>query len=70
VVEFDLFDTFGHWICCLRRWSRKTARRVAKGRNADLRDYYLYKLSFYRSYQLVYIDESGCDRRVGRRRFG
>ncbi|KAI7762986.1 hypothetical protein LZL87_014405 [Fusarium oxysporum] len=32
------------------RWSRKTARRVAKGRNADLRDYYLYKLSFYRSY--------------------
>ncbi|CAG1972491.1 unnamed protein product [Fusarium graminearum] len=52
------------------RWSRKTARGVAKGRNADLRDYYLYKLSFYRSYQLVYIDESGCDRRVGRRRFG
>ncbi|RKK26451.1 hypothetical protein BFJ66_g17116 [Fusarium oxysporum f. sp. cepae] len=52
------------------RWTRKTARRVAKGRNADLRDYYLYKLSFYRSYQLVYIDESGCDRRVGRRRFG
>ncbi|CAG1980148.1 unnamed protein product [Fusarium graminearum] len=44
------------------RWSRKTAQRVAKGRNADLRDYYLYKLSFYRSYQLVYIDESGCDR--------
>ncbi|KAJ0129101.1 Uncharacterized protein HZ326_27799 [Fusarium oxysporum f. sp. albedinis] len=40
------------------------------GRNADLRDYYLYKLSFYRSYQLVYIDESGCDRRVGRRRIG
>ncbi|KAF5658012.1 transposase [Fusarium heterosporum] len=26
------------------RWSRKTARRVAKGRNADLRDYYPYKL--------------------------
>ncbi|RBR26546.1 uncharacterized protein FIESC28_00663 [Fusarium coffeatum] len=52
------------------RWTRKTARRVAEGRNADLRDYYLYKLSFYRSYQLVYIDESGCDRRVGRRRFG
>ncbi|KAF4439495.1 transposase [Fusarium acutatum] len=46
------------------RWTRKTARRVAKGRNADLRDYYLYKLSFYRSYQLVYIDESGCDRRI------
>jgi hypothetical protein len=52
------------------RWSRNTERHVAKGRNADLRDYYLYKLSFYRSYQLVYINESGCDRRVGRRRFG
>ncbi|KAJ3456616.1 hypothetical protein MRS44_016639 [Fusarium solani] len=52
------------------RWSRKTARRVAMGRNADLRDYYLYKLSFFKSYQLVYIDESGCDRRVGRRRCG
>ncbi|KAJ3548569.1 hypothetical protein NM208_g933 [Fusarium decemcellulare] len=51
-------------------WSRKTARRVAIERNADLRDYYLYKLSFFKSYQLVYIDESRCDRRVGRRRCG
>ncbi|SPJ84210.1 uncharacterized protein FTOL_10727 [Fusarium torulosum] len=40
------------------RWTRKTAQRVAKGRNEDLRDYYLYKLTFYRSYQLVYADES------------
>jgi hypothetical protein len=52
------------------RWMRKTARCVVKGCNADLCDYYLYKLSFYRSYQLVYIDESACDRRVGRRQYG
>ncbi|CRG92712.1 hypothetical protein PISL3812_09778 [Talaromyces islandicus] len=49
-------------------WSRKVSRQVAKERNADLRDYYLHRLSEYRSYHLVYIDESGCDRRVGFRR--
>ncbi|GAM38322.1 hypothetical protein TCE0_033r08956 [Talaromyces pinophilus] len=49
-------------------WSRKVSRQVAKERNADLRDYYLHGLSWYRSYQLVYVDESGCDRRVGFRR--
>ncbi|KAK8872328.1 hypothetical protein PGQ11_002842 [Apiospora arundinis] len=52
------------------RWSNKTARRVAKERNADLRDLYLHKLSAFRSYQLVYIDESGCDKRIGFRRTG
>jgi transposase len=52
------------------RWSKKTCRRVAKGRNADLRDYYMYKLSAFHSYQLVYVDESGCDKRIGFRRTG
>ena len=52
------------------RWSKKTCRRVAKGRNADLRDYYMHKLSAFRSYQLVYVDESGCDKRIGFRRTG
>jgi hypothetical protein len=51
-------------------WSKKAARRVAKERNADLRDFYLHKLSFFRSYQLVYVDESGCDKRIGFRRTG
>lgn len=51
-------------------WTKKTARRVAQQRNADLRDYYQYKLSEFRSYQLVYVDESGCDGRVGLRRTG
>jgi transposase len=31
-------------------WSKKTSRRVAKGRNADLRDFYLHNLSPFRSY--------------------
>lgn len=52
------------------RWPNKTARRIAKERNANLRDLYLYKLSAFRSYQLVFIDESGCDKRVGFRRTG
>ena len=46
-------------------WSKKAARQVAKERNADLRDMYLRNLSEFRSYHLVYIDESGCDKRVG-----
>ena len=51
-------------------WSKKAARRIARERNADLRDFYLYKLSHLRSYQLVYVDESGCDKRIGFRRTG
>jgi hypothetical protein len=51
-------------------WSRKAARRIAKERNADLRDFYLHNLSEFRSYHLVYIDESGCDNRIGFRRTG
>ncbi|GFF55645.1 transposase [Aspergillus lentulus] len=51
-------------------WSKKAARQVAKGQNADLRDYYVHTLSSFSSYQLVYVDESGCDKRVGFRRTG
>ena len=43
-------------------WSKKTIRRVAQERNADLRDLYLHNLSEFRSYHFVYIDESGCDK--------
>ena len=46
-------------------WSDKAARQRAKEQNADLRDYYLYSLFPYSSYQLFYVDESGCDKRVG-----
>lgn len=51
-------------------WTRKLTRRVAQERNPDLRDFYLRRLSEFSSYHLVYVDESGCDKRVGFRRTG
>ncbi|CZS75078.1 unnamed protein product [Fusarium graminearum] len=52
------------------RWTRKNCHRVARQRNPELRDLYLYKLSKYKSYQMIFIDESGADRRVGYRNKG
>ena len=52
------------------KWSKKKARAIARGRSADLRDFYLHSVSLLRSYQLVYVDESGCDKRIGFRRTG
>jgi hypothetical protein len=54
----------------LRGWTRKIIHRIAQQRNADLRDFYLHRISKYKSYQLVFVDESGCDRRAGQRRWG
>jgi hypothetical protein len=51
-------------------WSKKATRHVTQKRNAELRDFYLYNLSAFRSYHLVYVDESGCDKRIGSRRTG
>jgi hypothetical protein len=48
-------------------WSKKAAHRIAQERSAELRDFYLHNPSEFRSYQLVYIDESGCDKRAGSR---
>ena len=75
VYLFDELDALVTTSCISRAlaaadWSRKVARRIAKERNADLRDHYLHKLSAFRSYQLVYVDESGCDSRIGFRRSG
>jgi transposase len=49
-------------------WTRTTIHRIAQQRDADLRDHYLHKISQYKSYQLVFVDESGCDGRAGYRR--
>lgn len=49
-------------------WSKKTAKQKAKERSPDLRDSYVHYLSDFHSYQLVYVDESGCDKRIGFRR--
>jgi transposase len=43
---------------------------VAKERNPDLQDLYLHNLSQFRSYHLVYVDESGCDKLIGFRKTG
>ena len=51
-------------------WSRKTTRQQARERNADLRESYLHSIADFESYHLVYVDESGCDKRVGFRRTG
>ncbi|KAM0714702.1 hypothetical protein Q7P37_009719 [Cladosporium fusiforme] len=51
-------------------WSKKKTRRVAQEQNADLRDFHIHTMSQYASYQLVFVDESGCDKRVGYRRTG
>jgi len=71
-----LYDEFGILLSTSGRplksigWSKKVTRHVAKERNADLRDYYLHNLSDFRSYHLVYVYESGCDKRIGFRRTG
>ena len=51
-------------------WLKKTARRVTKERNTDLRDLYLHNISAFRSYHLVFIDKSRCDKRIRFRQTG
>jgi hypothetical protein len=51
-------------------WSKKAARRVARERNADLRDLYLYNMLAFCSYHLVFVDKSGYDKWIGFRRTG
>lgn len=55
-----------------RGWTKKTIRRIAKGRNADLRDLYIHNSwdSGFRSYHYVFVDESGCEKRSGFRAMG
>jgi transposase len=53
-----------------RGWSKKKIGRVAKARNADLRDLYSHNTSHIHSWQYVFVDESGCDKRAGQRRTG
>ena len=51
-------------------WTKKIIRRVVEGRNTDLRDFYLYNISDFRSWQFIFVDESGCDKRIRFRRTG
>jgi hypothetical protein len=38
---------------------------VAQERNLEIRDFYAYNLLAFRSYHLVYVDESRCDKLIG-----
>jgi transposase len=51
-------------------WTRTTIHRITQQRDAHLRDYYLHRILKYESYQLVFVDESGCDGRAGHRHRG
>lgn len=54
-------------------WSKKkkkTSRVKARRHNLDLRDEYSHFISDFQSYHLVFVDESGCDKRIGFRRTG
>jgi transposase len=51
-------------------WTKKKIRRVAKGRNADLRDSYLHNISAFSPEHFVFVDEFGCDKRDGYRQTG
>jgi hypothetical protein len=70
--EFDIHVTISSISRALSSigWSKKIARQKAKERNQDLRDEYINYISDFHSDQLVFVDESGCDKRVGFRRTG
>jgi hypothetical protein len=57
-------------VLAFKGWIKKTNRRVANGRNADIRELYLRNLSDFRSYHIIYVDESGCDKCIGISRTG
>lgn len=49
---------------------KKTVRQRAKELNQDLQDEYVHYIFELHSNQLVFVDESGCDKRAGFRRTG
>jgi transposase len=51
-------------------WSKKKNQRVARERHPELRDACLYEFSEYKSFQLVFVDKSGCDTLASVRRIG
>lgn len=70
--EFDVLVTDSSIGRALRSrgWTKKQIRRIANGRNADLRDNYLYQISSLSPEHFVFVDESGCNKRIGFRRTG
>lgn len=70
--EFDIQATKSSISRALtsKSWSKKIAQVKARERHPDIRDEYSHFISDFKSYHLVYVDESGCDKRIGFRRTG
>ena len=51
-------------------WSKKKNRRVAREGDPEVRDACLYEPSECKSFQLIFVDESECDRLASVRRTG
>ena len=52
------------------KWSKKCTQNVARECNSDLRDEYIHEMSFIRSEQLVFINETGVASSIGTKRKG
>jgi hypothetical protein len=75
VFLYDEFDVLVNTSAVSRAlasigWMKKATRQITKERNADLRDYYLHRLSDFEPHHLVYVYKSGCDKRISFRRTG
>lgn len=51
-------------------WTRKRLRRIAQQRDEVLRTYFKFEAAAVNAKCFVFVDESGCDRRVGYRYWG
>lgn len=51
-------------------FTRKKMKFIAQQRNAAARDLFISELSIYKSHMLVFVDESGADKRSSLRKYG
>lgn len=49
-------------------WTKKVLRRIARERSAEVRADYLERISTLDHRRFIFVDESGCDKRIGFRR--
>lgn len=71
--EFDILTSTAsvkRALCCAGWTKMKAQQRAKKSRTRSLVPDYLHRLSEFSSYHLVYVDESGCDKRIWFRRSG
>ena len=70
--EFDVLPSPSSIKRALSRegWTKKKAQQKAKEQDPHLQDFHQHKLSEFHSCQLIFVDESGCDKQIGCRRTG